>query len=468
MKVKTKGGAIMQAGHRGPGYFAPVTQQIQLAAAPVANVRQRALIVESGASPFNGCCNFFDRCGDGDMMSLHYGGTLPLLDWMNFQVSDECAKVFEFLTYLRPERAEGGGASAGHLADPCETPNGVEWGTTKLTLEDFGRYGRRGPTRSMMKPTKYCVTDQRRRLDGVPVTDEREWDLRFATDVIMQDLSRDVVVGNAATAGKFDGLERWVKTGYGNSALDSIVIDWNGNDMTGGNGITWNGNAIANTYDFVAILRSIVRRIRARVSWSPMLRSSGIKPGDMVLVMPSHVATCLLDFYTCWSVCPPGDSLAIQLQTYEARNFRDRLNGGLYNAGQISIDGLTIPIMAYDFGLIKSASLSDVYLLTGSVGSVRLWFGEHLSAEAAARSFSTQGYFSTDGGRILGAVITENECTQLRAWIHPRIYTRAPWAQVRFKDVRCVDAIDPLSPDPESSFFVTTSFDPANCPTSFS
>lgn len=427
-------------------------------------VQQRALAVEGSASPFNGCCNFFDRCGDGDMMSLHYSGTLPLLDWFNFQVSDTCERTFEFLTFVRPARTEGGAASSGHLADPCATPNGVEWGKTKLTLEDFGRYGRRGPTRNMMQPTRYCVTDQRRRLDGSPVTSEREWDLRFATDVIMQDIGKDVIVGNATTPGKMDGLERWVRTGYGNKALDSVVIDWNGNTMAGGNGITWNGAAVANTYDFVDILRTLVRRMRTRISWSPALRSNALNMGDIVLLMPSHVATCLLDFYTCWSVCAGTNDITIMYTKPEAINFRNSLNGGIYNAGVITIDGLPIPIMAYDWGLMKSGTLSDIYLLIGSVGSVQIWFGEHLSADEAARNFGAQGYFSTDGGRILGTVVTENECSQLREWMHPRIYTRAPWLQARIRDVMCVDAIDPLSPDPESSFFVTNSFNAADCP----
>lgn len=440
---------------------------------PVPGVRTQranvghALTVETMASPFNGCCNFFDRCSDGDLMSLHFGGTLPLLDWMGFTVSNECLKSFEFLTYVRAARGEGDTASPGHLSNPCDEPNGVSFGTAKLTLEEFGRYGRRGPTREIMKADKYCLTDPRRRLDGTPVTSEKEWDMRFATEVIIQDLSRDLVVGNATTKGKLDGLERWVRTGYSNPILDSIVIDWNGNTMAGGNGITWNGKAIANTFDFVDILRSVIRRQRSRIAMSPALQNNAISPGDMILLMPGHVATCLLDFYTCWSVCSGTNDITVMYQKPEAIAFRNSLNGGLYNAGIITIDGIVIPIMAYDWGLIKSATLSDVYLLIGSVGGVQLWFGEHLNADTAASEFGSQGYFSSDGGRILGAIDTDNECYHLKEWIHPRIYTRAPWLQVRFRDVHCTDAIDPLSPDPESSFYVTNSFADANCPTSF-
>lgn len=423
---------------------------------------QRALTVSTAASPF-GCCNFFDRCTD-EIMGLHFAGGLPLLDWMGFTVSDVCTKTFEYITYLRPAMSEGS-PTAGHLADPCADPNGYEFGTAKFTIENFGRYGRKGPTRDMMKPKMYCQTDPRRRLDGTPVTDEREWDMRFTMEAIIQDISRDLIIGNSATAGKMDGLELIVKTGYASSMLDSWVVDWNGNTMAGGAGITINGTAIAATFDFVEVLRALIRRIKQRIAWSPMLSNQQMNLGDMILVMPTHVAECLLDFFTCWSVCSSTEEMTVQLQSFEARRFRDQLLGGLYGYGQITIDGIPIPILGYDWELIKSPTLSDVYLLTGGIGSVRLWHGEHLSASSAAARYGGQGYFSTDGGRVLGVYDTENECDVLKEWIHPRIYTRAPWAQIRFQDVKCQGALDPLSPDPlQTSFYPLTSFTPAVCP----
>lgn len=433
--------------------------------AMVEQAKQRAMTLGNSPTPFDGACNFFDRCTD-DLMSLHFREQLPLLDWMGFNVSDTYHKALEFITFVRPQ-VNDGTPTAGHLADPCADPNGWQFGTAKLTLDDFGRYGRKGPVRDMMKPTKYCETDPRRRLDGRLVTNEREWDIRFTTEVILQDIQRHLITGNASTPGQFGGLEHWVKTGYSSSMLDSIVIDWNANPLTGGaSGKTWNGGALANALSFVNVLRSVVRRIKQRLSWSPSLASQRMRLGDMILVMPSHTAEALLDVYTCWSVCIGGQYNEVNLQTYEARSFRDSLNGGLYGAGQITIDGMPIPIMAYDYELIKGPTLNDIYLLTGSVGSVRLWEGEHLSATAAANAYGDQGYFSVDGGRILAKYDTENECSVLKEWLHPRIWTRAPWAQVRFQDV-AVNSVGPiLSPDPlATSFFPLTSFggDLAEC-----
>lgn len=420
----------------------------------------RAMTVTDSPTPF-GCTNFFDRCTT-ELMSLHYGGSLPLLDWFGFDVSDTCVRTFEYLVYQRADRTTGNAPTPGYLNDPCETPNGWEYGTTKMTIEDFARYGRRGPVREVMKPRRYCETDPIRRLDGQVVTDEREWDVRFTTDQIISDISRDIIVGNkTSNPGQMDGLESLVKTGYPAPPLDSIVIDWNGNPMSGGAGLTWNGTPVTGSWDFVDVLTSIVRRVRQRISWSPTLRNQQLNLGDMILLMPTNMAQCLLDFYTCWSVCAGAEFNEVVLNTYEARQFRQQLVGGLFGYGQIMIDGIPLPILGYYWGLIKGPNTGDVYLLTRSVGSTRMWYGEHLSADEAARRYAEGGYFSTDGGRILGRYDAENECIQLKEWMHPRIYTTAPWAQVRFQNVRCVTPGGWLSPDPEeSSFAMLSSFAP--------
>jgi hypothetical protein len=424
--------------------------------------QQQRLTVSDSATPF-GCCNFFSQCSD-ELMSLHYGGRLTLLDWMNFSPSDICLKEMEYISYVRPAQYNRA-PTAGHLADPCADPNGIEIGSCKVTLRDFGRYGRKGPTRRIMQPDRYCITSPRRRLDGTVVADEREWDMRFAMDVLLGDIRTDVITGSTTNAGQFDGLERLVKTGYDCSILDSIVVDWNGNPMTGGSGITWNGNPIAATYNFVDVLLSAIRRIKQRIMWSPLLGNQQMDIGNMILVLPSFMANCLLDHYTCWSVCDGSQYNEVALQAYESRVFRNNLLGGMFGAGRIFVDGFEIPLLTYDWGTIKGPTTGDVYLLTGAVGSVRLFDGEHLSAATAASNFGNQGYFSVDGGRVLGLYETDNECYELKVWMHPRLWCAAPWAQIRFQDVVCRDPMGPLSGDPDdTSFYPLTSFNPATCP----
>lgn len=421
------------------------------------------------ASPF-GCCNFFDKCGDGDLMSLYYAGRLPLLDWLGFNVGTECYRTVEFITYLRPERHLNGTPTEGYLSNACADPAGVEWGSCKITVEDFGLVGRHGPTRKIMQPKKYCVTSPTYRLDGSVVSDEREWDMKFVGDQIIADMNNLVVTGNASVGGQFNGLQAWVKTGYQSDGhlcqmLDSIVIDWKGLDMDGGAGITWNGNAIGASFNFIDVLLAVYRRFRQRIMWSAALRTSKPKVGDMILVLPSSMIDCLLKHFTCWSVCDGGQYNEVFLQKYEARQFYQGLLGGMFGDGQIILDGYAIPILGYDWSLINGPTTGDIYFLTSQIGSFRIWEGEFLDADEAARKFGGSGYTSSDGGRVIWKVETANLCTEMKGWINPRLFCKAPWLQARFQDVKCVTPGGFMSVDPDdTSFFPLTSFNPAECP----
>jgi hypothetical protein len=434
--------------------------------------RRQRLTLDTHASPF-GCCNYFDACTD-EIMTLSFGGQLPLLDWMGFNVTEECYRSVEFITYVRPEQTLQGTDTAGYLSDPCDTPNGFEFGTRKLTVEDFGRYGRSGPVRDIVKPLRYCKTRPRYRLDGSPVESEDEWDMLFATDTLLNDIRQDLVSGSAAVSGQFDGLQQWVATTHG-GMLNSYVIDWNDNVMDGGAGITVNGTAIANTFNIIDVLISVIRRIRQRISWSKWLQNqvNQMQIGDMILVLPTFLKDCLLDYFTCWSVCEGSQYSEVNLQTYEARQFRKGLIANvpenLFGDGYITVDSFPIPILTYDWDTITGPTRGDMYVLTGSVGNVRIWEGEHLDATRALERIrtnldSSMGYFTADGGRLLGKKRFDNECIQMSMWMHPRLFCYAPWAQVRFQDVRCTSALDPLSPDPaETSFYPESSFDAAEC-----
>lgn len=436
--------------------------------------RQRAMTLDNVASPF-GCCNYFDMCAD-EILSLTYRGTLGLLDWLGWNVTENCLRSVEFITYRRPEQSQGSD-TPGWQADPCGEPYSWEFGTRKLTVEDFGRITRAGPTRTVMQPKYYCRDQPRYRLDGTLVNSEQEWDMLFTTDQILDDMRHLVITGNAATPGQFDGLQQWVSNAHG-GPLNGWVVDWNGNPMTGGAGITVNGAPIAATFDLVQVLLAVFRRIMQRKMWNPQFGGAPIRLGDMVIALPTFARDCLLDFYTCWSVCSGNMEL---LMSYEARAFRDNLVSAtnplnLYGNGYITLDGVPIPLINYDWELINGPTRFDMYFLTGQVGGRRIWEGEFLSADTALANFGAMlpggqapgSYFSLDGGRMLGKTDVENECYKVKLWHHPRLFCLAPWMQIRFEDVACHSPVDPLSPDPaDTSFYPETSFTPAECPTSF-
>jgi hypothetical protein len=193
-----------------------------------------------------------------------------------------------------------------------------------------------------------------------------------------------------------------------------------------------------------------------------MLNTQELSGRNMVLVGPTFLLECILDAFTCWSVCEGGVYNPVNLMTYEARNFRDSLNGGRYGGGSIHLDGQVIDLYPYDWETIHGDNRGDLYFMTLSVGDQQLWEGEHLNATSAAGQMIEAGhdqYFSTDGGRIIGTTDVDNLCRQTKIWIRPRLVNRAPWLQARIMNVECARLLDPLSPDPiATSFFPHTSF----------
>lgn len=426
----------------------------------------RRLNVSTIATPF-GCCDYFSNCAD-NIFSLYFNGALDLLDWLDFQVSDECHKEVDFISFIRPEQAAGVD-TGGYMADPCDTPNGIDFGSCSLSVTDFGRYGRQGPVRDLFKPEKYCKTRPMRLLDGQPVLRESDWDNLFAMNQMLNDVRKALITGNTATPGQFDGLRRWVRTGYACSALDSYVVDWNGNPMAGGAGITINSVAAPAGFDIVDFLLDLFRNINQRISWSPLLSNQTRMAGDHIILLPSFMARCLLDFYTCWSVCPGAQYEEIVKDSREMRDFRLTLNGGMFGDGQISLDGVTIPLLQYDWEMINGPTLGDMYFLTSAVGAQRIFTGEHLDANIVMNELddvegNPGNFFTNDEGRVLGWVEIDAMCRQLNLVMRPRLWCLAPWMQIRFEDVQCNTPSGPLSPDPaETSFYPQDSFSTATC-----
>jgi len=429
-------------------------------------------LTESSLATIYGCCGLFDLCTDMDLMSLSFQGTDQLLDWIGWQATDVCVQRKSFITWIRPEYSTGS-ATAGYLSDPCGDDKGVDFGVCNFLLEDFARLRRHGPTRDVTENReRLCEQQPRYRLDGSPITNQDEYDMRLATEVLLQDLRRMLINGNNNSGGQFDGLNVLITNNYTDPdsdvycrAMDSIVLNWNNRDMDGGAGITWNGAAIASTWDLVDVIRAIVRKIKWRISLAPALSTKNLTVGDMVLVMPDFLAQCLLDKFTCWSVCDGKQYNEVALQTYEARAYRDKLNGGKFGSGRIFIDGFEIPIIPYNWGLIRGATRGDIYLLTGNVGSIKLINGQYLDMHSVPADFGDWIYKYTDGGKFLTWLDQDGTCIRRHIEIRPRLLAWAPWASAKIQYVKCVQPGGPWSEDPtETSFFPETSFESAECP----
>lgn len=418
-----------------------------------------------------GCCGLFDLCSDADLMSLTFEGSSQFLDWLGWERSSVCRIKKNFITYVAPSGTAAGEPTSAVTADPCDDPTTVEFGVCDFTLEDFGRLRKAGPIRDVtMNDVRLCDAQPRYRLDGTPITDDMEYDMVLANEVILQDLKRLVITGNAATPGEWDGLEHLVKTGYVNSrglhcrSMDSNVIDWNANSLDGGAGITWNGQALGTGYDFIDVLLAVFRRVKQRIEWAPPLAAQGLQVGDIALVLPSHYIDCILNFYTCWRVCPGQQYNENNLNSLEARNFRNTLDGGKFGAGHITLHGFDIPLLPYDWGLIKGPTRFDAYLLVSQVGNIKTLQGQYL--DLASVPSKTGGLWDvTDGGRMLTWLNQDQTCFERVVEFRPRMLGWAPFLQTRFMDLKCPTPGAILSPDPlDTSFFVETSLSAAYCP----
>ena len=231
--------------------------------------------------------------------------------------------------------------------------------------------------------------------------------------------------------------------------MDSIVVDFNDNPLTGGNGMTWNGAAIPNTYGYIDILIQIFRRIRHRIRMAPALASQRLRTGDVVLLIPEDFAGCVLDTFNCWSACGGDESL---IDTQEARLSRQELNSGAYGAGHIILDGFEVPLMPYDWSLINSGATFDSYLLTGSVGNVKLIQGQFNDLEIA-QSQRADKFAATDNGMLLNWSEDRHTCEVQVVEMQPRLLMWAPWAQARIMDAVCEMPGGVISADPWNTYF---------------
>lgn len=392
----------------------------------------------------------------------------PFLEWMGWRPNDEIRQFVKLINYVGPAgtaaNTEGNGATAA-----CDDAPGVEYGTCEVLLPDKGRLKRAGPTRDLTENNRKLWAEQPvYTLQGQQINDNLTWSTVLAARTVYDDLKRMVITGNTSSANQFDGLQRLVATGYVNvidgtrcTAMDSIVVNWASHVMS----YTLNG-----AHNLVDYLIAIVRRIRQRITWASM---GGVAVGDMAIVLPTFLRDCLLDSYTCWSVCPGQAYNEANLNTLEARTFRNGLNGGTYGMGQIFVDGTPIPIVTYDwqaFGQAAPYFTGDIYVLTRALGngSVPVLSGQYINmtnpAQAFAEASGTAHYKATDGGRFLWYWKTDNECVQPTVVFRPNVWCSAPWAQARIQNVACRSPLNPLSPDPTSSYYAETYLHPAYSP----
>jgi len=427
--------------------------------------QKEASLTLSTLPSWYGCCGLWSPGGANDLMSLAIEDE-PFLSWLGFVPNDECKQFIKLLTYVGPAGTATNTEATGAAA-ACDDAPGVEFGTCEILLPDKGRLKRSTPVRDITENNRkpwesYPIATK----DGQRITDELMWSMMMAGIVLKQDIKRMLITGNASNANQFSGLQALVNTGYRNmhdgrrcSAMDSTVLDW------GSQAFSYKPNGVNGFADY---LGAIIRRIKTR-AMNSQLGLPG--PDDMVLVMPSYLRDGLLDYWTCYTVCPGAQYNETNLNTYEARQYRLTLNGGAFGMGQVFVDGQSVPIIVYDWQTFGSAApywTGDIYVLTRAIGGLRVMTGQYIDMTNPANAFAEQigypHYRATDNGRFLTYSKTDNECVNATVLIRPNLWLNAPWAQARIMNVAAMTPLVPLSFDPTSSYYAEQYLNPALCP----
>lgn len=420
------------------------------------------LTFDDAAKRLYGPSLLFDLEADSAITALSTFGNYPqLLDWLQWSLTNYEMEKEYFLSYVAASGAGDDTPSNGWVTDICDPGNTIEDATCDFVLSSFGRFRRTSVPRDLTRQNlRYCLTQPTYRIDGTQIMNDLEWDMVAIASALIQDLSRLVITGNKSTAGQHDGLLRLIKTGYTSSdttpcpAMDSIVVDWNGNAMVPADGdvpegVTVNGNASSPT-DLIQLLRAAVRHIRQRIRLS-RFGSASLSEGDVAIVMPWIAVSSLLDAWTCETKCG-GD--ITRIDSFEARNFRDSLNGGPFGDGVLlNFDGMNIPIIGHDYGLDNGDGTVDMLFLTRSIGGQPVLTGQlyDLSPTVALRP---DYYQMTDGNRMLFWMDVDNTCATTTGELDWRLKLRAPWAQIKIQNVAYSDPLGlNISSDPASATF---------------
>lgn len=429
-------------------------------------------VKESSLTPFSntlyGCTGLFGLCGPDEIIGMSMVDD-PLVEWIGFYPDTICEKFIKGWTYTDVAGTAAGSPVGNVYGEQCDDPPTSEKGVCEFFIGDFGTLRACGETvkvgdiglRKCDKQPTYTIP-----VEGVgPIRIDNDLDLETITgaQTIKHELSRLMITGDKGTTGQFDGLTNLIKTGYTSidgvrcKELDSVVVDWASDDMTG----AANGHG-----SIITKVRDVWRRIRQRISWTGMGMPA---EGDVVLVMPSIHAWQFMDEWAFWSFKETNslNNQVVYRDAYELRDIREKYARGLYGAGYVTIDGFNIHIIAHDWMPLTQAApnfLSDIYLLVRRVGGRRVLQGQYIpldmGAEAVAK-YAGYNYFSTDtlqGGRMLRFMKFDNACVMPCGLIRPRLYLDAPWAQGVIQDVGVDPQFDPNMLDPQNTnyFFGTT------------
>lgn len=409
-----------------------------------------------------------DICGDNDLTSLTLAGSYsPLFDIIGFDFSNVYKVEEGFITYIGPSGTAAATPTTGVLSAACTRPNGVEWGNEQLRHSGWTSLARTSPSRDVTEMhMRLCDNAPTYRVDGTLINNDFEWDMVTMMSVIMQDMHRMFVIGNATNDNEADGLQRLVRTGVTDTdgslfpQMDSFIVDWNGNAMApdnGATGVTLNGNATADGYVLIDFINSWIRHTVGRINMAPRLRGTPL----FTCLIPTEHLSCLIYAYANYFITG-NPNLTTNVNNDDVIAMRNRLiRDAIEGMVTLVFEGYPITFIPWDWETVDEVTGNgDLYFLTAVAGTIpmlRLHLKDMNQAvrngEVGVPAGTASGRFVLDGGRILGQRVEDHNCEYRTARLDFRPILRAPWTAMKITDVACNTIFGHLSADPLSAFF---------------
>lgn len=428
-----------------------------------AQLRTKETSITAATHTLYGCTGLFGLCGPDEIIGLTMGDD-QLISWLGFNEDRVCERFIKGLTYIDQEGTAAGSVVGNVYGAPCDNPPTSEKGTCEFAIGDFGNYHGCGEgvdvtkigVRKCDKQPTYTLPIEG--VGNVRIDNDLDLEVIAATQMTKHQISRDVITGSKAAAYQMDGLENVVKVGYTSVdgercyALDSWVLDWANDDMSG---------AVNGYGSIVGAVREMWRNILWRIKQSKL---GQVREGDAVLVMPYWMAREFLDEWAWWSIRTGQQYNEVFRDNLALRKFRNEFDQGMFNGGHINIDGFNIHIIEHDWMTISQDApsfCSDIYLLVRAIGGRKTFQGQYIPSNLGADAVAAAGggqYFSMEAiqaGRGLKWLKFDNACVKPCVNFRPRLYPEAPWSLGKIENI-CIAAgnFNPMSVDPQSSYFI--------------
>ena len=406
----------------------------------------------------NECCPplFDPNCGDQSIYTF-YGAGNAFMRWLGVQRARSIVEIHKYLPYIAPDGTGAGTPSSGVPAALCDFGEGVEMGEPcEIRQSCFGVIKRKSPKiidGGMSLP--YCESDPRFTIDGTEISNEYEWLEAQVTDVTMNDVVSQLMVGAGpqAVSGVMShwGLLPLMGFNNGNNAnpdfvyecdyIRPSVLDWAGNmacNIEEQAGITLNGQAV--TGEFArSIYRALQSLMMQKMKDFSRIFGGNVSFGDVAIIAPMELFECLIRCAVCDLMC---DSCSTVIDNEAARGFYQELLIGGVGFGEIRFGNFRVPLIPYE-GIDWATGRNHLKNADGTYNMLVLWRGN------GSRRFLQPQYNPLDDSRNPRSVSRDNgqfqlklldtaddcECLQLRTeW---RWLNRAPFLNCLITNIAC-------------------------------